>query len=424
MFWIREKWLSYFNYVNNELYIEQLPVRQLAERYGTPLYVYSAAELKRAYTAYQQAFFQLDASICYAVKANSNLSILRYFAQLGAGFDIVSGGELARVLAAGGKANKVLFAGVGKSVEEMQYALEAGIRCFNVESVNELHRLNKLAASMNCQAPISLRVNPDVDAKTHPYISTGLKDNKFGIPYTQALDVYLQAKKMSNLKIVGIDCHIGSQLLEIKPLIDALKRLLLLVDQLKINGMKLEHIDIGGGIGIRYDDEQPADLVDYAHQVGELLSSYQVQLILEPGRSLVGKAGALITKIEYLKQGEEKIFAIVDAGMNDLIRPALYEAYHNILPVKRHQDGSKIICDVVGPICESSDFIGKDRVLVVKEQDLLVVCDAGAYGAAMMSNYNTRLKASEVMVDGKTSRLIAARQTIDELLANEKQFLQ
>lgn len=415
--------MSFFSYQNGQLCVEQLPLHVLAERFGTPLYVYSTAALNAAYDRYHHAFRELNPLLCYAIKANGNLSVLQHFARLGAGFDIVSGGELARVLAAGGTADKIIFSGVGKTEVEIRAALQAGIRCFNVESANELERLNTIAGQMAVKAPISLRVNPDVDAGTHPYISTGLRDNKFGVAFDQALDVYRQAATLPNILITGIDCHIGSQLTDAAPLIDALDRLLLLVDRLESVGITMTHIDIGGGVGIRYQDETPPDLQAYADAVATRLKGRNLHLMLEPGRSLVGDSGVLLTRIEYLKQGDGKQFAIIDGAMNDLIRPALYAAYHEIRPVTLHGDVPVQCYDVVGPICESSDFLGKDRELAVKEGDLLAVCDAGAYGFTMASNYNARLRPAEVLVSGDQARLIRQRETLDEMLANERGLL-
>lgn len=407
-------------YRNDTLSIDDVTLSDIAKQYGTPAYVYSETALSQAFEAYRQAFSAFDPLICYAIKANSNLSILRHFAKLGAGFDIVSGGELARVMAAGAEASKVVFSGVGKSEHEMEAALNAGIHCFNVESVNELIRLDSVAGRIGKVAPISLRVNPDVDAQTHPYISTGLKDNKFGIAFDLAFETYLQASRLPHLQIIGIDCHIGSQLTDSSPLIDALDRLLMLVDQLAEADIKLEHLDIGGGLGICYKDEIPPDLGQFAAALGKRLQGRHLKLILEPGRSLVGNAGVLITRLEYLKLGEYKNFAVVDAAMNDLMRPSLYSAYHTILPVVRHRDVTPLTVDVVGPICESSDFLGKERKLSILEGDLLAVMSSGAYGSTMASNYNTRPRAAEVMVKGSQTRLIRQRETIDELLFNEK----
>ncbi|MBV8046503.1 MAG: diaminopimelate decarboxylase [Paludibacterium sp.] len=411
------------HYRENDLYIEDLPLADIAAQYGTPAYVYSQDALTAAYDDYRAAFAELDPLLCYAVKANSNLSILRHFAHLGAGFDIVSGGELARVLAAGADAGKVVFSGVGKSESEMLAALDAGIKCFNVESLNELLKLNAVAGLAGKVAPISLRVNPDVDAQTHPYISTGLKDNKFGIAYDAALAIYQQAQSLPNLRIIGIDCHIGSQLTDAAPLIDALDRLLALIDQLAKAGITLHHLDIGGGLGIRYRDETPPDLAAFSTALAERLQGRALQLVMEPGRSLVGNAGILLTKVEYLKLGEHKNFAVVDAAMNDLMRPSLYSAYHSILPVKRHAHLVPVTVDVVGPICESSDFLGKDRQLAVAEGELLAIMSCGAYGSTMASNYNTRTRAAEIMVSGGDSRVIRQRETLEQLLANEKACL-
>ncbi|CUA83081.1 diaminopimelate decarboxylase [Gulbenkiania indica] len=417
--------MSQLDYHNDTLTFGGQALTAIAERFGTPCYVYAERVLTEAYTAYRDAFASLDPLICYAVKANGNLSILQHFARLGAGFDIVSGGELARVLAAGADAAKVVFSGVGKTADEMRMGLEAGIHCFNVESVNELVRLNQVAGEMGRRAPVSLRVNPDVDAQTHPYISTGLKDNKFGIAFDTAFDVYREAAALPHLDVVGIDCHIGSQLTDVTPLIDALDRLLALVDRLAEAGIVLRHLDIGGGVGIRYTDETPPDLQGYADAVAQRLAGRPLRLVMEPGRSLVGNAGVLLTRVEYLKLGEAKNFAIVDAAMNDLLRPSLYAAYHQIVPVVRHAHLPPMKVDVVGPVCESSDFLGKDRTLAVKEGDLLAVLSAGAYGSTMASNYNTRPRAAEVLigVDGQP-RLVRARETLEALLANERALLE
>ena len=415
--------MTSFHYRDDTLCVEELPLSEIAQRYGTPCYVYSDSALVRAFGNYRDAFAELDPLICYAIKANSNLSILRRFAALGAGFDIVSGGELARVLAAGADAGKILFSGVGKTEAEMVAALEAGIACFNVESVNELLRLDRVAGQLGKVAPISLRVNPNVDAMTHPYISTGLKDNKFGIAFDSAFDAYRQAAALPNLRVVGIDCHIGSQLTDVAPLIDALDRLLSLIDRLSEAGITLQHLDIGGGLGIRYDDEVPPDLSLFAAQIRQRLQGRALKLVMEPGRSLVGNAGVLLTRMEYLKLGENKNFAVVDAAMNDLIRPSLYSAYHAIQPVVRHHDVLPVTVDIVGPVCESSDFLGKDRPLAIREGDLLAVMSAGAYGSTMASNYNTRPRAAEVLVSGKDSRLIRRRETLADLLDNESELL-
>lgn len=397
---------------------EQVPYSVLAAQYGTPLYVYSQKAMTDAFNLYQQAFADLKPLICYAVKANGNLSILRYFASLGCGFDIVSGGELERVLLAGGAADKVIFSGVGKSSAEIEFALKNNIRCFNVESLAELDRINSIAQRLNKIAPVSLRINPDVDAHTHPYISTGLKANKFGIASQDALAAYQLAATLPHLKITGIDCHIGSQLTDLSPLIEALQRLLVLVDKLDELGIQIEHIDLGGGIGIVYQNENVPDLNAYAAAVSKLLSGRNLPLILEPGRSLIGNTGSLLTTVEYIKQGEEKNFVIVDAAMNDLIRPSLYQAYHNIINASP-TTADKFVADVVGPICETGDFLAKDRTIAAKAGDLLLIQSAGAYASSMASNYNTRCRAAEVLVNGTEHHLIRQRETIDSLLATE-----
>ena len=391
----------------------------LAQTYGTPLYVYSESALSDAFKAYEQAFAANQPLICYAVKANGNLSVLKHFAALGSGFDIVSGGELQRVLAAGGDAGKVIFSGVGKSRDEIKLALEVGVKCFNVESLPELDRINEVAAAMGQTAAISLRINPDVDAQTHPYISTGLKENKFGIAFVDAMGAYRHAAALPHLRIVGIDCHIGSQLIDLSPLAEALERLLVLVDQLAAEGIVLQHIDIGGGVGIVYNDEAQPDLQAYADTVARLLAGRPQHLVMEPGRSLVGNAGLLLTQVEFVKQGEGKNFVIVDAAMNDLMRPALYQAYHAIEAVEPHSDVPAVLADVVGPICETGDFLAKDRGLAVVEGDLLVVKSAGAYASSMASNYNTRTRAAEVMVNQGAQRLIRRRETISDLWKDE-----
>jgi diaminopimelate decarboxylase len=407
-----------FHRIDGRLHCESVALEAIADEFGTPTYVYSGAALDAAYRAYDQALAGHAHRICYAVKANSSLAVLNRFARLGAGFDIVSGGELARVLAAGGDPGKVLFSGVGKSAVEMRAALEAGIHCFNVESESELARLDRVAGELGRRAPVSLRVNPDVDAGTHPYISTGLKDNKFGIAHDQARRVYRAAAGMAHIQVVGIDCHIGSQLTETAPFGEALDKVLDLVDTLANDGIELHHIDMGGGVGIRYRDEAPPAHGDYAQALLSRLSGRPQTLIVEPGRSLVGNAGALLTRIEYLKHGEHKDFTIVDAAMNDLMRPALYEAWHDIQPVLA-RDGRTRRYDVVGPVCESGDFLGHDRALCVAEGDLLAVLSAGAYGMSMSSNYNTRPRAAEVMVDGANRHLARRRERIEELFSNE-----
>ncbi|EGY53065.1 diaminopimelate decarboxylase [Neisseria shayeganii] len=397
---------------------ENLAFAELAEQFGTPLYVYSQAALTDAYRAYTQAFAALNPLICYAVKANGNLSILRHFAALGCGFDIVSGGELARVLAAGGEAGKTIFSGVGKSEAEMAFALQSGVKCFNVESLPELDRLNAVAGRLGLSAPVSLRINPDVDAQTHPYISTGLKANKFGIAMQDAEAAYLHAAALPHLNVVGIDCHIGSQLTNLAPLSEACERLLMLIDKLSAAGMVLEHIDLGGGVGIVYQDESVPDLHAYAEAVQRLLGGRKLSLILEPGRSLVGNAGTLLTRVEFVKKNGDKSFVIVDAAMNDLMRPALYQAYHHIENVSPAA-GEPFVADIVGPICETGDFLAQNRAIAACAGDLLAVRSAGAYAASMASNYNTRPRAAEVLVDGDRAKLIRPRETVDQLLAAE-----
>ena len=410
---------SHFQYRNDALCVEQVQLADIAAQFGTPCYVYSRAALTEGYRQFSDALQGREHLICYAVKANSNLAILNVFARLGAGFDIVSGGELQRVLAAGGDAGKVVFSGVGKSVAEMRMALDAGILCFNVESAAELERLNEVAGSMGKVAPISLRVNPNVDAKTHPYISTGLKQNKFGVAYDEAIALYRRARDLPNLRITGMDCHIGSQLTEVSPFIAAVEKVLVLADALAAEGIRFEHLDLGGGLGICYSDETPPAIADYVSALLNALQGRSEKLILEPGRVLVGNAGALLTRIEYLKHGEEKNFAIVDAAMNDLMRPALYDAYHEILPVQRANHVAQIY-DIVGPICETGDFIGRARELAVAPQSLLAVLSAGAYGMSMSSNYNTRPRAAEVMVDGASVHQVRERETVVQLYAGEK----
>lgn len=405
--------------IDGRLHFEDVALDSLAERFGTPLYVYSRAALEAAYRAYADAFAAVPHLVCYAVKANSSLAVLNLFARLGAGFDIVSGGELARVLAAGGDPGKVVFSGVGKSAAEMRAALEAGILCFNVESESELHRLNRVAGELGRIAPISLRVNPDVDARTHPYISTGLRQNKFGVPIAQAHALYRQAASLPHLAIVGIDCHIGSQLTDLSPLADAADRVLALVDALAADGIVLDHIDLGGGVGIRYRDETPPDLAAYGRVLAGKFAGRRETLLLEPGRSLVGNAGLLLTRVEYLKPGEEKNFAIVDAAMNDLMRPALYEAFHEIVAVDERSVPARRY-DIVGPICETGDFIGFARDLAIEEGDLLAILSAGAYGMSMASNYNSRPRAAEVLVDKNKIHLIRDRETFAALITGER----
>lgn len=408
-----------FKQINNMLQVEQIKVAELAQQYGTPLYVYSYAALKTAWENFYHALKDQPHKICYAVKANSNIAILSEFAQLGAGFDIVSAGELERVVAAGGAVEQVIFSGVGKQANEIRRALELGIYCFNVESRAELERINQVAQAVNKLAPIALRVNPDVDAGTHPYISTGLKANKFGIEIEEAFDLYQLAAKLSHIKITGIAYHIGSQLTETAPFIDALERVMILIDKLLAQGIQLEHIDIGGGLGVTYNSEQPPTPKDYLQPLLERLKPYQLCIIVEPGRALIANAGALVTKVEYIKQGSDKNFAIVDAAMNDLIRPALYEAWHDIVTVHEQSAAKPAVYDVVGPVCETGDFLGKDRLLPITEGELLVIKSAGAYGFTMSSNYNSRPRAAEVLVKQGQAYLIRRRETVAELIALE-----
>ena len=408
--------MDFFQYKNNQLMAENLPVKQLAEQFGTPLYVYSKATLERHWHAFNNAFGEHPHLVCFAVKSNPNIAILNVMAKLGSGFDIVSQGELERVLAAGGDAAKVVFSGVAKSRQEIARALEVNIRCFNVESEAELLRINQIAGEMGKIAPISLRVNPDVDAHTHPYISTGLKENKFGVSVEQAREVYKLAATLPNIKIVGMDCHIGSQLTELQPFLDAVDRLIVLMEQLKQDGIHLKHLDLGGGLGVTYTDEAPPHPTEYAKALWEKLSAFsELEIIVEPGRAITANAGILVTKVEYLKSNESRNFAIVDAGMNDMIRPALYQAYMNILEIDRTLAREEKIYDVVGPICETSDFLGKQRKLAIAEGDYLAQRSAGAYGASMSSNYNSRPRTAEVMVDGDKAYLIRRREPLNEL---------
>ena len=407
-----------FNYRNGELFAEGVALTAIAERFGTPTYVYSRAHIEAQYNAYANALSGMPHLVCFAVKANSNLGVLNVLARLGAGFDIVSRGELERVLAAGGQADKIVFSGVGKTRDDMRRALEVGVHCFNVESTEELERLQVVAAEMGVRAPISLRVNPDVDAGTHPYISTGLKENKFGIAIADAEDVYIRAAQLPNLEVVGVDCHIGSQLTTLEPFIDALDRLLALIDRLGDCGIYLRHIDLGGGLGVRYRDEEPPLAGDYIKAVRERLDGRDLALVFEPGRYIVANAGALLTQVEYLKHTEHKDFAIVDAAMNDLIRPALYQAWMDVTAV-RPRDSEARAYDIVGPICETGDFLAKDRQLALAEGDLLAVHSAGAYGFVMSSNYNTRGRAAEVLVDGDQAFEVRRRETVAELFAGE-----
>ena len=412
--------MDFFQYKNEQLYVEDLPVKQLAEEFGTPLYIYSRATLERHWHAFDSALGEHPHLICYAVKANSNIGILNVMAKLGSGFDIVSQGELERVLAAGGEASKVVFSGVAKSRAEIMRALEVGIRCFNVESIAELHHINQIAGEMGKIAPISLRVNPDVDAHTHPYISTGLKENKFGVSVDEAREVYKLAATLPHVKITGMDCHIGSQLTELHPFLDATDRLIRLIEQLKEDDITLKHLDLGGGLGVTYTDETPPHPSDYAAALLNKLKGYEnLEIILEPGRAIAANAGILVAKVQYLKSNESRNFAITDTGMNDMIRPALYEAYMNIIEIDRTLEREKAIYDVVGPVCETSDFLGKQRELAIAEGDYIAQRSAGAYGASMSSNYNSRPRTAEVLVNGDKAHLIRRRESLSELWALE-----
>ncbi|WAX70807.1 diaminopimelate decarboxylase [Gallibacterium anatis] len=413
--------MDYFNYKNDQLMAEEISVKQLAQQFGTPLYIYSRATLERHWHAFDSALQGHPHLICFAVKSNPNIALLNLLAKLGSGFDIVSQGELERVLAAGGDANKVVFSGVAKSHSEIERALEVGIRCFNVESEAELLRINQVAEKLGKKAPISLRVNPDVDAKTHPYISTGLKKNKFGVSVERAREVYRLAKTLPHIQIVGMDCHIGSQLTELQPFLDSADRLLVLLEQLRQDGIELQHLDLGGGLGVRYSDETPPHPTEYASALLAKFKQYpELEIILEPGRAISANAGILVTKVEYLKSNEDFNFAIVDAGMNDMIRPALYQAYMEIIEADRTLDRESKVYDVVGPICETSDFLGKGRSLAIAAGDFIVQRSAGAYGASMASNYNSHPRAAEVLVDGNKAHLIKRRERFEELWACEQ----
>jgi diaminopimelate decarboxylase len=412
--------MDYFNYKQGQLYAEDVSVKAIANTYGTPCYIYSRATLERHWHAFNDAFGDQDHLICYSVKACSNIAILNLFARLGSGFDIVSVGELERVIAAGGDPSKVVFSGVGKREDEMRRALEVGIRCFNIESEGELDRLNNVAREMGKAAAISIRVNPDVDAQTHPYISTGLKENKFGIDIDAVEAVYLRAEAMPNIKVDGIDCHIGSQLTEVAPFLDALDRVLDLADRLKEQGVEIHHLDLGGGLGVRYKDETPPLPAEYMQKMMENTRLKDYQVLIEPGRAIAANSAILVSRVEYLKPGEEKSFAIIDAAMNDLIRPSLYQAWQSIIPVVETADDAATECyDVVGPICETGDFLGKDRDLSLNQGDLVAIRSSGAYGFTMASNYNTRPRACEVLVDGDQVHQIRRRETIEELFAGE-----
>ena len=413
--------MNHFEYKNQQLFAEDVAIADIISEHGTPAYIYSRATLERHWHAFDNAFCSHPHLICFAVKSNSNIALLNVMAKLGSGFDIVSQGELERVLAAGGEASKVVFSGVAKSHSEIERALDVGIRCFNVESIPELHRINEVAGKMGKIAPISLRVNPDVDAKTHPYISTGLKENKFGVSVQQAREVYRLAKTLPNVKITGMDCHIGSQLTELQPFLDATDRLIVLMEQLKEDGIELHHLDLGGGLGVPYNGEEPPHPTEYTEALLAKLKNYpNLEIILEPGRAISANAGILVTKVEYLKSNEDRNFAIVDTGMNDMIRPALYEAYMQITEVNQSLDREKAVYDVVGPICETSDFLGKGRELAIAEGDLIAMRSAGAYGATMSSTYNSRPQAVEILVDGAKAHLIKARANFADLWRLEK----
>lgn len=410
--------MDYFNYKGNDLHAENLAVSEIADQHGTPCFIYSRATLERHYKAYEDALFGLPNMICYAVKANSNLAVLNVLARMGAGFDIVSGGELTRVLKAGGDPARIIFSGLGKTVAEIQQALQAGIHCFNVESEAELTRLNQVATELGTIAAISVRVNPDVDAGTHPYISTGLKENKFGISVDRALEVYRTAAQLEGISVKGIDCHIGSQLTTVEPFLDAIDRLLAMVDRLKDEGINLSHFDMGGGLGVSYGSEKPPLPSELIAAVKDRFVDRSLTLMVEPGRSIAANAGIFVTRVEYIKNTEHKNFAIVDGAMNDLLRPALYGAWQEIIPVTK-RTGDALSYDVVGPVCESADFLGKDRELVVAANDLLAVRSAGAYGFVMSSNYNTRPRAAEIMVDGSTAHVVRRREIVADLLEPE-----
>jgi len=411
--------MDYFHFSDGQLWAEELPLVELAKIYGTPTYVYSRATLERHWHAFNDAFGDHPHLICYAVKANSNLAVLNVLARMGSGFDVVSVGELERVLAAGGKPDRVVFSGVGKQTHELQRALEVGIHCFNVESLAELIQLNALAEHVSKRAPVSLRINPDVDAKTHPYISTGLKENKFGIDIEQARTIYRRADEFPHVQFIGVDCHIGSQLTELSPFLDAMGRCLELIDECERFGLPLQHLDLGGGLGVSYHDEVPPLPMDQAKAIKEKLDGRSLKIILEPGRAIAANAGILLTRVILLKENNGKHFAIVDAAMNDLLRPALYNAWQSILPVRPRDDGIDAFFDVVGPVCETGDFLGKDRHMNLLAHDLIAIRGAGAYGFSMSSNYNTRPRAAEVMVDGRHHTLARDREKISDLYRNE-----
>jgi len=412
--------MEYFPYRDGKLYAENVAVSEIAGIYGTPCYIYSRAALEAAFGEYRQALADCDHLVCYAVKANSNLAVLNVLARLGAGFDIVSAGELERVVAAGGEPGKIVFSGVAKKPEEMARALQLGIHCFNLESAAELEVLNRVAGELGMVAPVSVRVNPDVDAKTHPYISTGLRENKFGVTMEEALQVYQRAAALSHVEVIGLDCHIGSQLTQLSPFLDALRRLLQLIDTLAGIGIGIRHLDLGGGLGVRYRDETPPSISDYIAAIRRELGTRKLKLMFEPGRSIAANAGLLVTRVEYLKPTPLHNFALVDAAMNDMIRPALYQAWLDIQPVERHDHAPKLSWDVVGPVCETGDFLGKDRELSLEQGDLLALFGAGAYGFSMSSNYNSRGRAPELMVDGDRVHLVRERETIADIMRTER----
>jgi diaminopimelate decarboxylase len=411
--------VNFFPYQDGALCVESAPLAEIAKRFGTPAYVYSRAALERGYREFSEACAGRDVLICYSVKANSNLAVLKLLARLGSGFDIVSGGELARVLAAGGSAAKTVFSGVGKSEAELHAALEAGVLCFNVESEAELERLAAIAARLGKIAPVSLRVNPDVDPKTHPYIATGLRESKFGIAYDAAVPLYRKAAKLAAVRVTGIDVHIGSQITDVAPFVAALDKVLEFVDVLNATGVRLDHVDLGGGLGIRYRDENPPALQEYVGRLFQRVGARKIRILFEPGRSLIGNTGLLLTRVEYLKHGAARNFAVVDAAMNDFVRPALYDAWHEVLPVVRRK-APESVYDIVGPVCESADFLARERTLALAPGDLLAIMSAGAYGMSMSSNYNSRPRPAEVMVDGATPWLIRERESVESLFASER----
>lgn len=411
--------MDYFNYRDNRLFVEDVAVEDIVKAHGSPCYIYSRATFERHWNAFDEALSAHEHLVCFAVKANSNLGVLSVLAKMGSGFDIVSGGELERVLAAGGDVSKVVFSGVGKTAAEMRRALEVGIRCFNVESEAELVLLNDVAGEIGVKAPVSIRVNPNVDANTHPYISTGLKENKFGIDISIAPEIYERASKMANLSIEGVDCHIGSQLTETRPFMDALDLVLNLIDLLEEMNINIHHLDLGGGLGIQYSDENPPLPAEYAKALSDKLQGRDLEILIEPGRAIAGNAGILVTQVKFLKNNDEKHFAIVDAAMNDLMRPALYSAWQEIVPVSPKKVGQSQRYDIVGPICETGDFLGKDRELIIEAGDLLAIRSSGAYGFTMSSNYNSRPRVAEIMVDGDKVHVVRNRETIESLYANE-----